>query len=921
MDGFTPFHSREKSPEPNDLISHLTEMNIETFTELLNPSITDQVFAQFGYSTKPNFQAQRRDIAPTMNNASNNMDGVHSSVVDKSPVKKTIMQSKVISSFPPCQFSDCNENNKAIPKPATGASLAQRLLKALSFFKESTGGGILVQVWMPCKHGEEYVLTTAEQPFLLDQILAGYREVSRMFTFSARESSGSVVGLPGRVFISGIPEWTSNIMYYNRLEYLRVDHALKYEVRGSLALPIFDANENSCCAVLELVTKKEKPNFQFEVDFVCNALQAVNLKSVKPHATRQVLSLPISQRSAFTEILNVLTVVCHAHMLPLALTWVPFNNFDLGMVVAKDCNREVSSRLKKETVLCIQESACYVNDQKMLGFIHVCSESYLHRGQGIVGKAIQSNRPIFSSDIKVFDVHQYPLAHHARKFGLHAAVAIRLRSTYTGIDDYILEFFLPVNCRGSNEQQLLLNSLSITLRRICRSLRTASDAEGAGLDDPKISIGRSGIDFSAIDFSEKFNQAKQSSTKSIFDTQTMESDNQGEAAYLDQIDFGARKHVKKSNSMVEKNVTVSVLQKYYSGTLKDAAKSIGVCPTTLKRICRQNGISRWPSRKIKKVNHSVQKIQSVIDSVPGVMGKLRYNPSTGSLITEVSSSEKEVLSESSGQGTLPMHSTKGIENNQFVGISDTGNYLVGGSSQIESSSRHILLDDEQGKAHDSLFDGYNNFKFTCSGGFSNLAKDISNPDASGKGITHPENREYHIVSRSSSSKLLMEEMPKENGTRGQNIISNRISECRYPSCSNRTDSSSCSASSGQTIKKSVELGMMPIETSKLPVNSGSAITVKASYKEDMVRFKFYPSMCCSQLFEEIGRRFNLSIGTFQLKYKDDEDEWVMLVDDSDLQECIEILESCESQCVRLLVGDLPSVVGSSGSSNSLFLKP
>ncbi|KAL5781195.1 hypothetical protein ACOSP7_006224 [Xanthoceras sorbifolium] len=40
-------------------------------------------------------------------------------------------------------------------------------------------------------------LSTSDQPYLLDQMLAGYREVSRTYTFSTEEKSGSFPGLLG----------------------------------------------------------------------------------------------------------------------------------------------------------------------------------------------------------------------------------------------------------------------------------------------------------------------------------------------------------------------------------------------------------------------------------------------------------------------------------------------------------------------------------------------------------------------------------------------------------------------------------------------------------------------------------------------------------------------------------------------------
>ncbi|XP_073110441.1 uncharacterized protein [Elaeis guineensis] len=39
------------------------------------------------------------------------------------------------------------------------------------------------------------------------------------------------------------------------------------------------------------------------------------------------------------------------------------------------------------------------------------------------------------------------------------------------------------------------------------------------------------------------------------------------------------------------------ISKYFSLPIAEAASSLGVCTSALKRICRENGIIRWPYRK------------------------------------------------------------------------------------------------------------------------------------------------------------------------------------------------------------------------------------------------------------------------------------------------------------------------------------
>ncbi|XP_011047733.1 PREDICTED: protein NLP8-like [Populus euphratica] len=821
-----------------------------------------------------------------------------------------------------------------------GPSLDERMLRALSLLKVSYGGGILAQVWVPIRSADQYILSTSEQPYLLDQMLAGFREVSRTFTFSAEVKPGVPLGLPGRVFISKVPEWTSNVRYYRKAEYLRAKHAVDHEVRGSFALPIFDPDEMSCCAVLELVTVKEKPDFDSEMENVCDALEAVNLRSTPPpRLLPQCLSS--NKRAALSEIADVLRAVCHAHRLPLALTWMPCNYTEEAVdEIIKVRVREANSRSSGKCVLCIEGTACYVNDREMQGFVHACAEHYIEEGQGIAGKAVQSNHPFFFPDVKTYDITEYPLVHHARKYGLNAAVAIRLRSTYTGDDDYILELFLPVNIKESSDQQLLLNNLSGTMQRICKSLRTVSDTEFVGQECSEVGLPKEALpSFQPISILNGSSQTAlsegnlNSAANLPLNVCSSKNDKIGSNSSNAQTTSGFRRQVEKKRSTAEKTVSLSVLQQYFSGSLKDAAKSIGVCPTTLKRICRQHGISRWPSRKINKVNRSLRKIQTVLDSVQGVEGGLKFDPTTGGFVAGGSVNQEfdhqngfvfqaKNLSKGNSEpanhdvvSVLPASCTDG--NNSTVKVEEDECCIVSGG-ELKDCSVHVIdcSADSKSVAIDAGLCEQTSFG---SGPWACLENDLPGSFAKAGNIGGMknggiilENSDSCIVPRSSLPFFAAEEMDTKMEGDDGNVERNQ------PTCSSMTDSSNSSGSIMHgSISSSPSFEERKHSKERTSFGDGDLkITVKARYREDIIRFKFDPSAAgCLQLYEEVSKRFKLQTGTFQLKYLDDEEEWVLLVSDSDLLECLEIMEYVGTRSVKFLVRDTPFAMGSSDSSN------
>ncbi|CAN4107282.1 unnamed protein product [Withania somnifera] len=809
-------------------------------------------------------------------------------------------------------------NSLTDPNPTLSVNM--RLVQAIEYLKNSTRDkDVLIQIWVPVKRGGKHVLITNNQPYFLNpnsQSLLEYRHVSQNYQFAAEKDSKELVGLPGRVFLKRLPEWTPDVRFFKREEYPRVNYAHQHNVRGSIAVPVFESGIGTCLGVVEIVTTIQKTHYHPELEDVCKALETVNLRSSGISSNpAKVKDRNESYLAALAEIHYILTCVCDTHKLPLAQTWAPCIQQGKGGCPQSDEN----------FASCIStvDSACYVRDPQVVPFHFACSEHHLLKGEGVAGGAFSTNQPCFATDITAFSKAEYPLSHHARMFGLCSAVAIHLRSIYTGSADFVLEFFFPLDCKNTEDQKQMLSSLSSVIQQSCRSLRVVTDEE---LQEEKELLQRENVSLSVGGSYEEESRKPVSPTyrdssdqdASSWLSEMMDAQRKGKGTAVSEsqkdeqeenfkvtatswdytlresihastfsepnenfepkggsFDFfsvtgshssGSKRAGERRRSKTEKNISLQVLRQYFAGSLKDAAKSIGVCPTTLKRICRQHGIARWPSRKIKKVGHSLQKLQLVIDSVHGAEGAIKLS----SFYTNFPD-----LSPPNNPRTSYLSASKNDDHLQQVNTQPDGSLVTTTSKSTSSSGSH--------NSSSSLFG---------STGSKNLFPS-TNVFPTGNATTeeHPGGMLKRAHTETELHDMGQEETKLLVRSQSQKIQQNHNS--LEPFCPLQMSSNQVLRDSG---------------TFKLTANFG----------KEKIRFSLHSHWGFGDVQHEILRRFNVEdVGKIDLKYLDDDDEWVLLTCDADLEECIHIHKLSKRRTIKVSLHhtyhpNLGSSFGSSG---------
>ncbi|XP_050231585.1 protein NLP2-like [Mercurialis annua] len=812
---------------------------------------------------------------------------------------------------------------KADPGPSS--SVKQRLMDAIGQLKQyAKDTEVLVQIWLPTKKEGKSVLTTIGQPCFLglkSESLESYRYVSQTYHFSVEGDSKDFLGLPGRVFLGKLPESTPDVRFFKTAEYPRKNYAKQFNISGSLAVPVFEMGTGTCLGVVEVVRTSRNINYRPELESICKALEAFDLRSSHDFCPPSIKACKEFCQAAVPEISEVLESVCKKYKLPLALTWA--RCFQQG----KGGCRHFDEKFAR----CIStvDSACFAADEELISFHVACSEQYLFLGQGIVGKAFITNNQCFASDITAFTKTDYPLSHHAKILDLHAAVAIPLRSTDDGSAEFVLELFLPKDCQDPGEQKKMCESLLFAIQQACYNLHVVMDKEieehssrhpsAASIERHSEVVTRKSASSSLTEPSsegsswiaqmmeaqqkgknvcvswdnpkgpkEEFKVATHwdDTLEKLYQKQVLTEcgqlqqhsglknsiDGGTDPSFTRQQSSGHRKPGEKRRTKTEKTIGLEVLRQYFAGSLKDAAKSIGVCPTTLKRICRQHGITRWPSRKLKKVGHSLKKLQLVIDSVQGAEGSIQIG-SFYATFPELTSPNF------SGNNPSPNYSGNNPSPN-YSGNNPSPNF----SGNNPLTSLKTMTNDDSKQPDPQPENGFIN-----AGAAASKSPSSSCSQSSGSSFCCPIEAKQISTNNSPNAgdPLTVEDLGA--------VLKRTRSDAGLHAL-NREESKPLARSQSHKL-----LADHP-EGSGRSLRDSGACRVKANFREDKVRFSLQQNCDFKDLQQELAKRFGIQdVSRVDLKYLDDDQEWVLLTCDADLDECRDIFRMSQSRTIKISV--------------------
>mmetsp|Transcript_15537 Transcript_15537/g.39556 ORF Transcript_15537/g.39556 Transcript_15537/m.39556 type:complete len:625 (-) Transcript_15537:1077-2951(-) len=460
--------------------------------------------------------------------------------------------------------------------------VAGKLQHVMSRLQAVKVGGekCLVQAWMP--HDNSPLLAskcywasflsrqygigpTQGEDSMEDMKLSYFRNCSEKYRFCFKEDGE---GLPGRVFVTGRAEMTLDVQKYNHVDYFRLLDAQKCGIHSTIAIPVYQRVGSQLKTVAAIEVVNLETHFTPIIDQLANLLETVDLSSWGRSMTSPSLRMSLHDCQRTESVLsNVMEACCREFDIALAQFWAPEERKN------GSCN--------KDTLLSCSCLPSCVQNRAFLDYRKSSSNLLIVPGCGFVGKAWNSKNSIWHPNAEAVLMGPSEDCLHIGAKGL---VAIPMFfSEGEESQKFILELFLPPDIVDEEEQRQLIVDILVLLLKVGKGTFYIGSRLEHWQDESKGSI--------ALAQDELGNERSSTS------------------------DFGSGSAREKASKSKKVELPLSSLQKYFHHNLKDAAKKLGICPTTLKRICRNYNIARWPCRKLKKVNRSITKLTGVVESV------------------------------------------------------------------------------------------------------------------------------------------------------------------------------------------------------------------------------------------------------------------------------------------------------------------
>ncbi|XP_059653142.1 protein NLP7-like isoform X2 [Cornus florida] len=92
-----------------------------------------------------------------------------------------------------------------------------------------------------------------------------------------------------------------------------------------------------------------------------------------------------------------------------------------------------------------------------------------------------------------------------------------------------------------------------------------------------------------------------------------------------------------------------------------------------------------------------------------------------------------------------------------------------------------------------------------------------------------------------------------------------------------------------------------------PPHEVKTITIKATYRDDIIKFQLPSSSRMVELEEEVSKRLKFSVGTHKIKYTDDDGDRILIACDKDLQECMSASNSLGMKTIKMFIEPITQI--------------